>query len=128
MTTETFAATHVSSTHNWIQGTRDKKERFTLQMPTVWTAAGQAWDISGYFTYVTEFSAGVGTLVTDFQALFGLFGTTSGNSDGAISASTVKVAAYGTQHGTSADDVLAALPDSTDLDAIAALTATVHGF
>ena len=128
MTAVAFAATEVATSHHWIQGTNDKKKRFTLQMPeSAWLAAGLAWDLSGSFTYVSEASFGVGTLVTDFQALFGLFGTTSGNSDGAIQASTAKIAGYGTKHGTSADDVLAAVPDATDLKAITTLTTTVYG-
>ena len=131
MTAVAFALTEVSSSHNWIQGTTDKKKRFTVQMPSAaWLAAGVACDLSttGGFTAVAEASFGVGTLVTDHQCLWGLFGAASGNSDGAIAASTAYITGYGTKHGTSANDVLTALPDATDLSVVAALCMTVYGY
>ena len=66
MTAVAFAATEVATSNHWIQGTNDKKKRFTLQMPSAaWLAAGLAWDLSGSFDYVSEASFGVGTLVMD---------------------------------------------------------------
>lgn len=129
MTAVAFAATQVAADQHYVIGAKDKKVRFTIQMPSAaWLAAGVACNLSSYLTAITETHWGPGILVTDFQANFGLFGTDAADSQGGVTASSCYVAGYGTKHGTSADDVLAAIPDSTDLSAITAVRLTVHGY
>ena len=129
MTAVAFAVTEVGTSHHWLIGTKDVKKRFTVQMPSAaWLAAGVACDLSTYLTALTEANFGPGVLVTDFQAYFGIFGTDAADGIGGITASTCYVAGYGTKNSTSADDVLAAIPDAKDLSAITALRLTVHGY
>lgn len=133
MTAVAFAATEVASTNHWILGTKDKKKRYTIQMPSAaWLAAGVACDLSGSgataMTYITETHWGPGILVTDFSVFFGIFGTDGADSNGGVTATSCYVAGYGTKNSTSADDVLAALPNATDLSVITALRLTVHGY
>jgi hypothetical protein len=127
MTTTTFTASVVSSSVSGIMGPLDRKTRITLAFPQQWTAAGLALDLSGStlgaYSYISEYSFGPGSLITDGEIYPHLFGTKHA-SDGSISASTVKVGAHwGGGAGAALDSV-----GTDDLSAIVALALTVHGY
>lgn len=70
---------------------REKHIKLSLALPTSWTEAGIALDLSAYFDYVSDYKFS-GVSVTDYGInlkLIGTFGTST--HAGNYSASTIKV-------------------------------------
>jgi NAD/NADP transhydrogenase beta subunit len=118
-----FSATLVNSTN---LGPNLKVAVYTLQLPSSWTAAGVACDLSAEFDYVFGAVFGSSGAVTDHANKYSLFGTitTSGKGNGGIAAASVTLGAH-RDAGTAA--AFAAVPDTTDLSAVNDLTMVVFG-
>jgi len=120
-----FAATALVPAHN--TGLRMREATYKLQMPSAWTAAGVAWDLSDDFTEVFSVEFQASGAVTDHQnkyAVIGTFGTYG------LTASTVSIVAHQQESdgGGSATDPLVSVPDSDDLSAINDMVAVVKGY
>jgi hypothetical protein len=109
-----------------IERIRCKRAEFTLALPTEWTAAGIAIDLSssanGSFTYISRWHFS-GLLVTDYAIIMNLIGTEgTGVHEGNLSASTCKVVAYQapakTGNAEAATMVLASVADSANHSAL----------
>lgn len=124
----TFAATLLE---DHCTGINERTATFSLALPTVWTAAGQAWDLSSTFDFVKTVTFGAGDAVTDHADKYGIFGTRStaaGKGYGLYTASSIKLVAHrDPADATSTIQAFAATPDSTDLSGVQYLIATVVG-
>jgi hypothetical protein len=119
-----FAATLLSS-HNI--GPNMKVAKYSLQLPSSWTAAGVAWDLSGNFDYVFGAVFGVSGAVGDTGTKLSLFGTVSTSADkskGGIAAASVSI---GSHNSAGSAAVFAATADAVDLSAVNDLTVIVFG-
>jgi len=125
--TTAFAATKVIDHGNIAP--RLKAVTYSLQMPSSWTAAGVACDLSADFTEIFSISWGGAAAVTDvcdvkysYIGPAGTYGSTAGSS--------FKLIAYGQQDnsGSSAYAALTVTPNSTDQSSATALLITVFGY
>jgi hypothetical protein len=121
-----FAATKVAE--YGVKGFKHKEKTFTLQLPSVWAAAGISWNLSAEFSVVTGCSFGPQNAIGANAYIWGLIGTATTAGDG-ITASTVKLTAHENKTGAApAVEAFPAVADDTDLKAITALRVTVRGY
>lgn len=125
--TTAFAATKVIDHGNIAP--RLKAVTYSLQMPSSWTAAGVACDLSDDFTEVFSISWGGAAAIADvtdvkygYLGPAGTYGTTAGSS--------MKLVAHGQRTHSSAEtfQILTVVPDSTDQSSATAALITVFGY
>jgi hypothetical protein len=119
----TITPTTVLGPH--VTGVRTKSAVYSLALPSSWTAAGVALDLSADFDYVREVRFGVSGAITDHGYKFCAFGTIV--SGYGIAAAGVTIGAHYCDYDATADGAMIAVPNSTDLSAINDLLVTVVG-
>lgn len=121
-----FAATNTRPVR--VNGVGEKKGQYTLALPSSWTAAGVAWDLSASFSVITEASFSCQNASGNHAYKFGLTGTPVVAGDGHTAASNKLVAYQGDADSSTGAAALSAVPDNADLSAITALRVTVYGY
>lgn len=97
---------------------------YSLQLPSAWTAAGQAWDLSDDFDVVTGYSFGPSAAVDDFT--WGKLDFIGTAVTGGFTASTIKIVAMQTGNGNGV--VFTSAADSEDFSTVTAMNVTVWGY
>jgi len=114
-----FAATTIREPVVTAQG--EKTALYTLQLPSSWPVAGQAWDLTDDFEYVYGIEPLSGNAYTDLESVFSCVVPAF---DTAITSSNVLIAAH---WGGGAGAALDATADTTDLSGVTALIVRVTG-
>lgn len=94
---------------------------YKLALPSVWTAAGIALDLSADFDYVTSYIFGASGAAADHEYFYNLIGTYT--SAGVAASGLTVVAHWSAASATVFDDV----NNSTDLSTVGDLYLTVFG-
>jgi hypothetical protein len=111
-------------------GPNQKVALYTLQLPSVWTAAGVALDLSADFDFVSVVHFGASGVITDHARKYNIIGTqtTSGKGNGMIAAASVKlVAHHDPADAGAALQAFASVADSVDLSSVNDLLILVEG-
>ena len=97
---------------------------YSLQLPSAWTAAGQAWDLSDDFDVVSGYAFGPSGAITDHG--FGMFNMIGTAVTGGFTASTLKIVCH--QTGSADGAVFTSAADSEDFSAANDMHVTVWGY
>lgn len=104
-----------------------KVATYTLALPSSWTLAGVALDLSADFDYVYGAVFGSSGAVTDFGTKLDLIGTivtTAGKGQGGIAAAGVSLVSH---WDAATEVVFPGTPNSTDLSGVNDMTMVVFG-
>jgi hypothetical protein len=120
-----FSATKISDAR---LGPDIKVAAYVVQLPSSWTLAGIAFDLSADFDHVYGAVFGVSGAVTDHGNVYDLIGTvvasTTGDGQGGVAASGLSLVAH---RDAATEVVFPGVPNSTDLSAVNDLTMLVFG-
>lgn len=118
-----MATAFASTVHRpvMVEGLEKKTAQYSLQLPSSWPVAGQAWDLTDDFTYISGFEILSGDAYTDGEVVLECIGPGVAT---AITSSNVLIAAH---WGGGAGAALDATADTTDLSGMANMIVEVTG-
>jgi len=123
-----FSATKVFGPHAVVPNL--KVALYTVQLPSAWTEAGVALDLSADFDFVSCVHFGATTGIADHARKYAIIGTqtTSGKGKGMIAAASVKlVAHHDPADAGAALQAFGPVADSVDLSAVNDMLILVEG-